>query len=84
MLSKGGRIHERGYNDYTPVISATSEGHLSIVDLLLSKGANMRDMGRNERSWIEMALIGKNCHRIELLLRSDAESNFEIYTNILV
>ncbi len=41
LLAQGANVHEKDEDDNTPILVASENGHLSIVELLLYNGANL-------------------------------------------
>ncbi len=59
-------------NGNTPIITATDGGHVSVVELLISKGANIHDKNEDGISPIVTATYGGHLSVVELLLSNGA------------
>ncbi|XP_071085224.1 putative ankyrin repeat protein RF_0381 [Haliotis cracherodii] len=58
FLSLGQDINERGHRQRTPVMWAAVEGHKEVFDLLVSKGANLRQKSDEGNNILHLACTG--------------------------
>lgn len=68
----GVNINEKDYKGDSPIIIASQNGHVDIVDLLLSKGANANDEDVNGKSSVIYASESGHVNVVELLLSKGA------------
>jgi ankyrin repeat protein len=68
-----GLLDARGDGGGTPLMNASCEGHVKVMQWLLNKGAsiNERDDGDGTALWL--ACIGGNAHAVRLLLEGGAD-----------
>lgn len=46
LVKKGAEVNQKGYNSFTPFLSASMGGHTNIMKFLLEKGANSSALGK--------------------------------------
>ncbi len=68
----GADVNEKDRDDNTPLILASREGHLSMVELLLSKGADVHDWDKKGNTPIRIASKESHLSIVKLLLLSGA------------
>ena len=68
-------IHERDEDDRSSIFWASRQGHVNIVELLLSKGADINDKDDYGLSSILAASVGGHVNVVELLLSRGAVIN---------
>ncbi len=61
-------MNDNNYNGNTPIIEASRYGHQSIVELFISKGANVNDKDNDGNTPIILACCRKYASVIKLLL----------------
>ena len=71
VISEGANVNGRDVNtNTTPLILASQNGHLNVVQLLLSKGANENAYDRMGRTPLFNASMNGDAKMVEMLLSS--------------
>ena len=65
-------IHKKDNSGRSSIIAASYQGHVNVVELLLSKGANIDDKDNDSRSSIIAASSQGHVNVVELLLSKGA------------
>ena len=82
LLEEGSDFNYRNQEGYSFLMLASQHGHLSIVELLLAKGANIHDKGATEGYSSLMLVCGKgHLDIVELLLAKGANIHDRSATN---
>lgn len=63
MLQKGANKEHRNISDYTPMIMAAACGHITIINLLLTYGADINSQNGSTLGLTPLMLSAKNGHR---------------------
>ncbi len=58
LLDKGANIETKDKDGWTPLLSATVNGHEAVVQLLLDKGANIE--AKDKDGWTPLLLAAEN------------------------
>jgi ankyrin repeat protein len=62
-----GDINKKEYDGYTALIRAALNGHTSIVEILISKGADLHAKTKHDQSALTLALDNNHSRIVELL-----------------
>ena len=85
LLLKGANPNDKNINGDSPIICASSGGHVNVVELLLSKGANPNDKNNYGDSPIICASSEGHVNVVELLLSKVADiPNIESYYSLII
>ena len=66
-MESGAEVDGADYDDQAPLISASEQGHLKMVHLLLGKAADMSPADTTDRTALIVALDGGDSRVAELL-----------------
>jgi ankyrin repeat protein len=80
LLAKGANIDDRAYLDYdTCLMVACKKCHFNVVEFLLSNGANINCLDRNNKSVIFYASIGGDIKILNILLEYGVKLDYVDY-----
>ncbi|OAF69856.1 hypothetical protein A3Q56_02387 [Intoshia linei] len=83
ILDRGADIEHRNVSDYTPLCLAASDGHLDVIKILLSSGAeiNARTGSKLGISPLMLASMNGHVEAVEYFLSKGADIHAQIETN---
>ena len=78
LLENGADINQFNINVVTPIMAAAIEGHADVVELLMSKDANIDLCDKDDRSLLSHAVEENKVSVVEILLNSSSAAGLEL------
>jgi hypothetical protein len=75
LIDNGAGINEVDKDEWTPLYSASSEGHLEIVKLLIDKGADINASANNKMKPIKVASLNMHSEVVKFLIENGSDIN---------